>query len=108
MSEQNKSQNTVYWNPDTDIIVKGAELAALFQVIDLQEVNLMSLPISTLANIFGLAAQVKTSIVERMNTEGLLFSEPSSDDTLETVETVEMEETAEPTTPFVITKEGRN
>lgn len=76
MSEQNKSENTVYWNPDADVVIKGAELAALFQVIDLQEVNLMSLPISTLANIFGLAGQVKTTIVERMNAQGLLFSEP--------------------------------
>lgn len=106
MSEQNKSQNTVYWNPDADIVVKGAELAALFQVIDLQEVNLMSLPISTLSNIFGLAAQVKTSIVERMNTEGLLFNEPSSTETLETSETVETIETEDFNTPFVITKEG--
>ena len=99
MSEQNKSQNTVYWNPDAEIVVKGAELAALFQVIDLQEVNLMSLPISTLANIFGLAAQVKTSIVERMNTEGLLFSEPSSVETVETLETEEFN------APFVVTRE---
>jgi hypothetical protein len=99
MSEQNKSQNTVYWNPDADIVVKGAELAALFQVIDLQEVSLMSLPISTLSNIFGLAGQVKTTIVERMNTEGLLFSEPSS------VETVEDVETEEFNAPFVVTKE---
>jgi len=99
MSEQNKSQNTVYWNPEADIVVKGAELAALFQVIDLQEVNLMSLPISTLSNIFGLAGQVKTSIVERMNNEGLLFSEPSS------VETVEAVESEEFNAPFVVTKE---
>lgn len=96
MSEENKqNQSTVYWSPDAEIVLKGAELAALFQVVDLQEVSLYQLPVSTLANIFGLGTQVKNTIVERMNQQGLLFTEPSQ------VETVspEVEQV-----PFEVTK----
>lgn len=101
MSQENKSnQSTVYWNPDAEIVLKGAELAALFQIVDLQEVNLNQLPLSTLASIFGLGTQVKNTIVERMNEQGLLFSEPSS---VETVEVSEPE-TDVPQTPFEVSK----
>jgi hypothetical protein len=78
MSEQNKpNQSTVYWNPDVEVVLRGAELAALFQIVDLQEVNMAQIPLSTLASIFGLGTQVKNTIVERMNQQGLLFTEPS-------------------------------
>ena len=101
MSQENKSnQSTVYWNPDAEVLLKGAELAALFQIIDLQEVNLSQLPLSTLASIFGLGTQVKNSIVERMNEQGLLFSEPAS---VETVEVSEPE-TDVPQTSFEVIK----
>lgn len=84
MSEQNnQNQNTVYWDPNADVVIKGAELAALFQLVDLQEVNASQIPFKTLASIYALGERVKTEIVTRMNNDGLLFSEPIATETVE-------------------------
>lgn len=76
--EQPNSQemSTVYWDPKSEITLTGAELAALFQTVDLQHVAVTQLPVSQLSEIYTLADTVKKAIVERMHKEGLLFDAP--------------------------------
>lgn len=78
MSEQKNQQvETVYWDPNAEITINGVELAALIQVLDLQHVNLSSVPFSALAEVLNAANQVKSAIIERMNNQGLLSNQPS-------------------------------
>ena len=78
MAEEKNSQemSTVYWDPKAEITLNGAELAALFQTVDLQHVSIHQLPISQLAEIYKIASEVKNAVVERMNQAGLLFDAP--------------------------------
>ena len=72
-----KSQeSTVYWKPDEVITLKGTELAALLQVVDLQTVALAQVPLNTLMEMFALATQAKNNIMERLADEGKLSHTP--------------------------------
>lgn len=86
-----KSQeSTVYWKPDEVITLKGTELAALLQVVDLQTVALAQVPLNTLMEMFALATQAKNNIMERLADEGKLSATPP-------VEEEVLEEVLEPT-----------
>lgn len=86
MSEQKNQQvETVYWDPNAEITINGVELAALIQVLDLQHVNLSSVPFSALAEVLNAANQVKSAIIERMNNQGLLSNQPSPSSSSEPV-----------------------
>lgn len=87
MSENSNQQelSTVYWDPKAEITLTGAELAGLFQVVDLQHVSTAQIPFSKLAEIYSLGSAVKSTIIERMNTQGLLFSTPVEDAVVEPV-----------------------
>jgi hypothetical protein len=91
MSENTNQQETVYWDPNSQIEITGLELATLIQILDLQYVNLNAIPFSALAEIVNSANQVKSAIIERMNNQGLLSSKPlTSDETeAESVEVLE-------------------
>jgi hypothetical protein len=91
MSENTNQQETVYWDPNSQIEITGLELATLIQILDLQYVNLNAIPFSALAEIVNSANQVKSAIIERMNNQGLLSSKPlTSDETeAENVEVLE-------------------
>lgn len=89
MAENTNSQelSTVYWDPKAEITLTGAELAGLFQVVDLQHVSTAQVPFSKLAEIYGLSSTIKNAIVERMNKQGLLFDAPVEDTVVEPVDT---------------------
>ena len=91
MSENSNQQemSTVYWDPKAEITLTGAELAGLFQVVDLQHVATTQVPFSKLAEIYSLGSTVKNTIVERMNQQGLLFNAPIEDTVVEPVNTIE-------------------
>jgi len=78
MSDQNiiGDNNTVYWSPKAEVTVNGAELAILFQVVDLQHIDFSSLSFSKVKEIFEIANQAKEVIVGRMNEQGLLSNSP--------------------------------
>lgn len=76
MSENTNQQETVYWDPKAEITITGVELATLIQIVDLQHVNLSALPFSALAELLNGANLVKSAIIERMNNQGLLSSNP--------------------------------
>jgi len=78
MAEANNNQDlsTVYWDPKQEISINGAELAALFQAVDLQHVSTAQVPLSKLAEVYRLADTVKAAIIERMNQAGYLFDAP--------------------------------
>jgi hypothetical protein len=89
MSENQNQQETVYWDPKAEITITGIELATLIQIVDLQHVNLNSLPFSAIAELLNAANLVKSAIIERMNNQGLLSAQPletSSDSPAEEVE----------------------
>lgn len=69
-------QSTVYWKPDEVITLKGTELAALLQVVDLQTVAISQVPLNTLMETFALATQAKNNIMERLADEGKLSATP--------------------------------
>lgn len=75
-TNQSNQQETVYWDPNAEITISGVELATLIQILDLQHVNLNAIPFSALAELLNAANQVKSTIIERMNNEGLLSSKP--------------------------------
>lgn len=80
MNENNnqptETQSTVYWKPDEEITLKGTELAALLQLVDLQTVALNQVPLQTLMELFALANAAKNDIMKRLSDEGKLSSEP--------------------------------
>lgn len=87
MSENTNQQETVYWDPNAQITITGVELATLIQVLDLQHVNLSSVPFSALSEIINGANQVKSVIIQRMNDQGLLSSAPITSENVVEVET---------------------
>jgi len=84
-------QSTVYWKPDEVITLKGTELAALLQVVDLQTVAISQVPLNTLMEMFALATQAKNSIMERLADEGKLSATPTTEEEIEEVEEVAVE-----------------
>jgi hypothetical protein len=78
-------QSTVYWKPDEVITLKGTELAALLQVVDLQTVAISQVPLNTLMEMFALATQAKNSIMERLADEGKLSATPTTEEEVEEV-----------------------
>jgi hypothetical protein len=84
-------QSTVYWKPDEVITLKGTELAALLQVVDLQTVAISQVPLNTLMEMFALATQAKNSIMERLADEGKLSATPTTEEEVEEVEEVAVE-----------------
>jgi hypothetical protein len=86
-------QSTVYWKPDEVITLKGTELAALLQVVDLQTVAISQVPLNTLMEMFALATQAKNSIMERLADEGKLSATPTTEE--EVAEVAEVEPTQE-------------
>jgi len=92
MADENKNSDmsTIYWDPKAEITINGAELAALFQAVDLQHVSISQVPISQLAEIYGLASSAKNVIIERMNTAGQLSNTPVESTDTTSAETVEV------------------
>jgi polyhydroxyalkanoate synthesis regulator phasin len=89
-------QSTVYWKPDEVITLKGTELAALLQVVDLQTVAISQVPLNTLMEMFALATQAKNSIMERLADEGKLSATPTTEEVEEVMEEM-LEPTQQPT-----------
>lgn len=77
-------QTTVYWRPDEQITLKGTELAALLQLVDLQTVAINQVPLQTLMELFSVANSAKNDIMQRLADEGKLSNTP-----IETAVTVE-------------------
>lgn len=90
-TNQPNQQETVYWDPKASIEITGLELATLIQILDLQYVNMNAIPFSALAEIVNAANEVKSSIIERMNNNGLLSSKPlTSSESSQEAEEVEV------------------
>jgi hypothetical protein len=75
-NQPQEESKTVYWNPEEQITLKGTELAALLQLVDLQTVNLSQVPLQTLMEMFALATAAKNDIMTRLSAEGKLSAEP--------------------------------
>lgn len=76
-TEQNAEQlNAVYWSPEAEVTLSGAELAAFFQLADIMYTDFGNLNFATLKASFELANNVKEVIVSRMNEQGLLSNTP--------------------------------
>ena len=75
-TEQVEQLNSVYWSPEAEVTLSGAELAAFFQLADIMYTDFGSLNFATLKASFELANNVKEVIVNRMNEQGLLSNTP--------------------------------
>lgn len=70
--------SNVFWDPHETIEITGLQLASLLQPLDLLNVPMNSVPVSTLAEIYAIAEKAKKDIIDKMAEEGKLRTETIS------------------------------
>lgn len=72
MSEQQQ----VYWNPDAQVNISGAEFGAFSQILDLVVAPLGSYSLGDLMTLVAMAQEARNQVIKRLQEANQIFSEP--------------------------------
>lgn len=72
MSEQQQ----VYWNPDAQVNISGAEFGAFSQILDLVVAPLGSYSLGDLMTLVAMAQEARNQVIKRLQESNQIFSEP--------------------------------
>lgn len=72
MSEQQQ----VYWNPDAQVNISGAEFGAFSQILDLVVAPLGSYSLGDMMTLVAMAQEARNQVIKRLEEANQIFSEP--------------------------------
>lgn len=72
MSEQQQ----VYWNPDAQVNITGAEFGAFSQILDLVTAPLGSYSLGDLMTLVAMAQEARGQVIKRLQESNQIFSDP--------------------------------
>ena len=72
MSEQQQ----VYWNPDAQVNISGAEFGAFSQILDLVVAPLGSYSLGDLMTLVAMAQEARNQVIKRLQEANQIFSHP--------------------------------
>jgi len=70
MSEQQQ----VYWNPDAQVNISGAEFGAFSQILDLVVAPLGSYSLGDLMTLVAMAQEARGQVIKRLQESNQIFS----------------------------------
>lgn len=75
MSEQQQ----VYWNPDAQVNISGAEFGAFSQILDLVVAPLGSYSLGDMMTLVAMAQEARGQVIKRLQEANQIFSHPVVD-----------------------------